>query len=131
MRMSIGAAMRALASIIGPEPFEYGIPRDSFEWTFNMDSTASKYGLMVSPDRRVYQADVSFNREGVNLIFTQPNKLRYVPTEFRNSDFDIESFSTVVGILDKFLVQMRTGVYKAPPIYKQVKMQQLKRVFEI
>ena len=89
MRMSIGAAMRAMETMIGPEPFEYGIPRDSFEWTFNMDSTASKYGLMVSPDRRVYQADVSFNREGVNLIFTQPNKMKYVPTEFRNSDFGI------------------------------------------
>jgi len=100
MRMSIGAAMRALENLIGPEPFEYGIPRDSFEWTFNMDSTASKYGLMVSPDRRVYQADVSFNREGVNLIFTQPNKLKYVPTEFRNSDFN-----NLSRFLDKVSVQ--------------------------
>ena len=116
MRMSIGAAMRALENLIGPEPFEYGIPRDSFEWTFNMDSTASKYGLMVSPDRRVYQADVSFNREGVNLIFTQPNKLKYVPTEFRNSDFDKklvfrQSFSSEV-----------TGCYKGVLIQQHEKM---------
>ena len=91
MRMSIGALMKILEDFVGAYVFDYGIPRDSLEWHVAIDDLASKYSITISPDRELYEGSLSFNREGVNIIFQQPNNIDYVPTEFSSHFEYIES----------------------------------------
>ena len=82
MRASIGALIGGLEELLDLDLGGYGLPRNWFEWEVNIDRLASKYGIRLAPDHLEYRGDISFNREGVNLIFSQPHHLRFVPTTF-------------------------------------------------